>query len=593
MAAPVAARRTSRERVAWILAGVLPLVAFAAALLVSSRLKPAEALRPVRFAVPAPDRAGDILYATLSPDGRMLAFLANVDGRSSVWLRALDSVEARPLPGTEGATEFIWSGDSRSLAFAIGRDVKRIAVAGGPPLPFFVMGSGSLGDWSEGGTLLFANRVDGAIYRATAAGGAPMAVTTPKKGAAEAHDYASFLPDGRHFVFLARRTPFEASAIMLASLDSQETRPLLSAESQALYSPSGHLLFLRGQTLMAQPFDIRSLQPHGEVFPVAQGVMRYIGWGEFSVSRDGTLAFRQGEQALRQLTWLDREGRPRGTIGEPGPYYFPALTRDDTRLAVTRGDSGSSSGQIWLFDIARGSSTRFTLGQGAHTSPVWSRDGQHVYFASNPEGDRWEIRRKPWDSAGGEEVIFDTTSPLSVQDITPDGRFLAYRTRGQSTGFDLMLLPLQGEKTSTDLVRTPGLETQAQFSPDGRWVVYSAGESGMDGVFVQSYPDAGSRWQVSPSGRQARWRADGKELFYLALDGKLMAVDIEATARGLTLGTPHALFSTMVNPMERTRNAYVVARDGQRFLFANPVREGRPAPITIVLNWAAGRPAEP
>ena len=189
-----------------------------------------------------------------------------------------------------------------------------------------------------------------------------------EEGASEIHAYPSFLPDGRHFLFLARRTPLETSAIYLGSLDSPKTRSLLPAESQALYAPSGHLLFLRSETLMAQPFDARSLELHGEAFPVADGVMHYPedGWGEFSVSRDGTLAFRRAESTLRQLTWLDRAGRSQGTIGEPGPYSNPALTLDDTRLAVARRDSGPSSGQIWLFDLARGSSARFTLEAGAY-----------------------------------------------------------------------------------------------------------------------------------------------------------------------------------------------------------------------------------
>jgi len=588
--APVAARRKSRERLAWILAGILPLVASGVTLFLASRLKPESALRSSRFEVPVPDRATD-LYTYLSPDGRMLAFLATVDGKDSVWLRPLDSLEARRLPGTEGTTDLIWSDDSRFLALWVEPEVKKIAVAGGPPLPLFRMNDGVLGAWSRDGILLFTNRTDGAIYKASSSGGTPTAVTMVEKGASEAHYYPSFLPDGRHFLFLARRTPAETSAICLGSLDSPKTQLLLPGESQALYAPSGHILFLRGGTLMAQPFDARSLEIHGEALPVVGGVVQYpeTGWADFSVSRDGTLAFRRAETNLRQLTWLDRAGRSQGLIGEPGAYSNPALTPDDTRLAVTRRDSGPTSSQIWLCDLARGSSARFTLGAGRYDLPTWSRDGQHVYFSSNREVDHWEIRRKPWDGGGGEEVVLEGKSFLEPQDVSADGRFLAYATRGQDTGVDLMLLPLQGEKTPADLVRTPRNEYQPQFSPDGRWLAYGALEGGNYGVYVQPYPDTGARWQISGSGIQPRWRRDGKELFYLAPDGRLMAVDIEGTPRGLTVGPPHALFSTLGNPTEPTRNSYVVARDGQRFLFANPVQQSGPAPVTIVLNWAVER----
>ena len=600
VSAPVATRRQSRERLAWILAGVLPLVASVVTLFLASRLKPATALRSFRFVIPPPHRASDVEYSILSPDGSMLASLATVDGKASVWLRPLDSLEARPLPGTEGASEFMWSHDSRFVTYWVAPEAKKVAVAGGPPLPLFSLNDLSFGEWSRDGILLFTDETDGAIYKASSSGGTPAAVTTVEKGRPEIHKYPSFLPDGRHFIFLAWRTPAETSTVYLGSLDSPMKRSLVPAESQAVYAPSGHLLFLRSQTLMAQPFDARSLEVHGEAFPVADGILRYrpSGWGDFSVARDGTLTFRRAESTLRQLTWLDRAGRSQGTIGEPDHYSNPALTLDDMRLAVVRQDSapsgGPSGGQIWLFDLARGSSLRFTLGAGAHNSPTWSRDGQDVYFASNPESDRWEIRRKPWDSAGGEEVVLVGKNYFIPNDASPDGQFLAYQTWVQDTRGDLMLLPLHGEKTPADLVRTPRRESQSQFSPDGRWLAYVADERGEgDGVYVQPYPDTGARWQISASGAQPRWRPDGRELFYLAQDGKFMAVDVGATARGLTVGPPRTLFSTLVNPLEPTRNSYVVARGGQRFLFAYPVRESGPAPVTIVLNWAAEHQKQP
>ena len=273
--APVAARRRSRERLAWILAGLLPLLASGLTHFVTSRQRPP--VQATRFQVPAPEGASSVNYQLLSPDGRHLAFIATVEGVTSVWVRPLDSLEAHPLRGTEGvAYDYIWSPDSAAVAFVLKNRLNRLALSGGPSLTICEMGDLESGDWGRDGTILLSSFQGGAIYRVSASGGTPTAVTTVEKDAAESHRYPAFLPDGRHFLYLAQRSPREKSALYVASLDSPEKRLLVPAESQADYSPSGHLLFVREGTLMAQPFDARDLRVHGEAVPLTDDV-RYFG----------------------------------------------------------------------------------------------------------------------------------------------------------------------------------------------------------------------------------------------------------------------------------------------------------------------------
>ena len=295
-------------------------------------------------------------------------------------------------------------------------------------------------------------------------------MTGVERGAAEEYFYPTFLPDGRHFLFMARRTPRETSAIMLGSLDSPKTRSLVLAESQALYAPPGYILFLRSQTLMAQAFDADALELRGEPFPVADGVKDYpeYGWGEFAISLDGTLAFRRDVTTLKQLTWLDRAGRPQGMIGEPGPYSTLALSPDGSRLALAQGQLGSGGRQIFLFDLKQGSSRRFTLGEGVYNCPTWSRDGQQVYFASNKSAD-WEILRKPSDGGNAEGIVMPANSAICPQETSPDGQWLSFFGQEQ---MGVRLLSLQGDRLPTELVGTPIGTFHARWSPDGHWVAY-------------------------------------------------------------------------------------------------------------------------
>jgi dipeptidyl aminopeptidase/acylaminoacyl peptidase len=440
--------------------------------------------------------------------------------------------------------------------------------------------------------MLLSSSSEGVIYRVSASGGTPTAVTAVAKEAAEAHMYPTLLPDGRHFLYLVRRRPLEKSAIYLASLDSKEKRLIGPGESQALYAPPGYILLIRGGTLMAQRFDARALRAQGEAVPLAADVP-YVGtsaYADFSVSTTGLLAFRRGERARTALTWFDRAGRALGTIGTPGSYSHLALSPDGSRLAVLREDAPRSNG-IWLFDLQRNSS-RAVVERGLYSSPIWSRDGRSILYGVGFRSEPGELRRRAWDGTGDEEVLFKTEGAVRPADVSPDGRALAYMTVTPQRDPDIMVLPLAGEAKAAGLVRTERTEGSPQFSPDGRWLAYTAFEGDRPETYVEPNPPKGGRFQVSVSGgTHPRWRADGKEIFYLSLDGTLMAAGVGPTSEGFRIDEPKALFRAPVDTtgFALATSPYVVAANGQRFLFASLLKSAAHPPVTVVLNWTAER----
>jgi Tol biopolymer transport system component len=288
-----------------------------------------------------------------------------------------------------------------------------------------------------------------------------------------------------------------------------------------------------------------------------------------------------------QLSWYDRSGRPQGTVGPPDLYFDPALSPDGSRLAVgVRHGPNARIARISVLDLVRGSSTVLTQESGPYVSPVWSRDGRFVLFSSGPVFPPTELHRHAADGSGTDEVLFKADGPFVAQEVSPDGRSLACLTADQKTSIDIRLLSLDGDATLTDLVKTPKPDTNARFSPDGRWLAYRTDDPA-PALYVQAHPPTGARWQVASAGVQPQWRADGKELFYLAPDRRLMGVTIETTTSGLRAGEARELFQTQVSNPERSFNSYVAAPDGQRFLVATPRNEGGPVAFTVVLNWSA------
>ena len=522
---------------------------------------------PVRFEVHLP--AGTLNF-TLSPDGRQLAFLApGTDGRNLVWIRALDSLEPHPLPGTENVQgpPVFWSPDSRFIAFQAGSKLKKIDISGGPPQDIcnasvLILG----GAWNRDGIVIFGTDGNG-VMQVPAAGGVPTLLTT-QGGHNETHAFPSFLPDGRHFFYLrASETP----GIYLGSLDvtpeQQSSRRILSTSLMAVYTTSpdprmGRLFFLREGTLLAQAFDERSLQLQGDPIPVAERVGSLFLSGQFSVSPSGVLAFRGGKTALwlSRLSWFDRQGRQLGNVGDTGTYSYTdlALSPDGTRLAAARIDPKVASGEvgiwvIWLLDLIRGVSTRFTFDLAPASAPVWSPDGTRVAFAALRTGGNGIYQKATNGSGKEQELVRATGDPKLPDDWSHDGRFLLYTHVDPRTHADLWVLPLAGNGTpsgtATPFANTEFSEEQGRFSPDARWIAYASDESGRSEIYIQPFPappNGGSKIPISrDGGSEPRWRRDGKELFYFSPDGKLMAADV---TEGLTFKArvPRTLFQVPV-----------------------------------------------
>ena len=610
-AAVTAAVVPGRSAFGWIgaAAAAVFLVALAALSFIHFREAPPPT-RPARFFVFPPERTSFYALPQLpivSPDGTRLAFQAgDASGANrQLWVRPLDSLSAQPLPGTEGASQPFWSWDGRYIAFYADGKLKKIAVAGGPAQALCdVPVGGGHGSWNREGVILFSSGAafgtgEVPIYRVSAAGGAPAVVTAVDTQQGETgHFWPHFLPDGNHFLFLALNSDAAKSAIRVGSLDSKESKLLLNATSFALYSPPGYMLFQRDGALMAQPFDAAALEFTGEAFPVAEEIQVNPANGRtaFDVSQNGVLAYRSTGGLNTQLAWVDRNGKELGRIGEPGGYLSPKLSPDGKRVAVYRTTSFGTPGDIWVFDLARNTQTRLTFDAADDSIPLGSPDGNRIAFTST-RNNSFGLYQKNSNGVGDEELLLKAGASMVPEDWSLDGRFLVYMFTERG-GRDVWFLPLAGlpagqgagERKPVSFLTTPFLERHAQLSPDGRWIAYTSNESGTYEVYVQSFPAGGGKWQISTGGGvQPRWRHDGRELFYLAPDNKMMSVAVRAGAT-FEAGTPETLFQTRtygLPPATTYSQQYDVTPDGQRFLLNVDVSEVNAVPITVMLDWTA------
>ncbi len=579
--APVVARRKNREKLAWAVAGAAVLAALALGVGFVSRA-PAPR-RNVRFEIATPEGITTIDAPRISPDGRYLAFNAtDSTGKSRIWVRALNALSAQPLAGTDGTGRAFWSPDSRFLGFFAEGKLKKIEISGAPAQKICDAPTGADGSWSQEGVILFDGRANDPIYRVSAAGGTPVVAVKPEASRKEGTvGWPEFLPDGRHFLYMATGQKPEDNTYRLGSLDSTESKAVAPAQTLVTYAPPGHLLFVRDKTLVAQPFDAKAGKTTGEPVPLAEHIgTDAVGLARFSVSREGTLAYRTGESGDR-LLWVDRSGREGETVGDPGELHNPAFSPGGDRVAFDLADPRSGKADIWVRDLKRGVSSRFTFGKGDTFSPLWSPDGRVIVFTQDQD-----LFEKPADGQGEEKLLLKSEELKLACDWSRDGRYIAFMSRGKETRWDVWVLPTFGDRKPIPFLKTQFGELVPAFSPDGRLLAYQSNESGRPEVYVQNFPGPGGKWQISTSGGlEPRWRADGKELIYRAPDQKLMAVEIQA-ASGLTAGVPQALFTGRFET-GIARNRYVPTADGRRFLTVAPLGRESMTPTTVVLNWFA------
>jgi Tol biopolymer transport system component len=516
-------------------------------------------------------------------------------GNRTLWVRSLDSTVAQPLTGAAGAVDASWSPDSNSIVFVgeLSTGLKRIDAAGGPVITLTNIGSASRGTWGRDGTIVFARQGEG-LYQVSSNGGRVSVVTILDANRGETqHRWPFLLPDGRHLLFQATITDQSSGGnvyeIRILDLKTKKQKVLLRADSNAEYS-NGYLLYVVQGNLMAQPFDVSSLALSGDPVPIAQQVpVSGIGKGVFSTGPSGLLAFESGDAATRQLVWYTRAGKETGQVGNPGQYNTVSLSRDGTRVATSLAQG--TTRDIWVTELARGIATRLTVdGRGANY-PVWSGDGTKVIYADRASG----IYAQASNGLGRAELVEQLAQVgpniPAPNSISPDGKLLAYMSFATGSSPRLWIHQLVPEKPDAKdypLLGTTFPEAHAQFSPDGHWLTYSSEETGKGEVYIVPFPSLSSKLQISTSGGfQPRWRRDGKEISYIAPDGKMMAVAVEVSGNSLKPDTPKALFQTRIVTATRGFHQYDVTADGQRFL-VNSLMEQASEPITIYANWTAG-----
>lgn len=607
VAAPIAHRRRTRERLSWSVAilAVIAAIALGAAYVRLLRTP----VPVVRTSIISPPGAAMNLVGencgslTISPDGRYVTFAAKDDkGNQSLWLRPLGELSATPIAGSENGTFPFWSPDSRFLAFFAGGKLKKADLTGAPALAICdVQTNPRSGSWNRDGTIIFSASARGAISRVSAAGGTPAAVTTIDERASETtHRWASFLPDGRHFIYMvgthSAGTRSETNSIYAGSLDSPEKKLLLRGRSNAVYA-AGHLLYVRDRILVAQPFDPKKLQLTGDPIPLVQGVQYETVFFRalFCVSDSGVLVYQRGSaEAGVPLSFYDRSGKLIETVAEPASYRRVTLSPDGKQLAESIEDPASGTIAIWLYDLGRRVRTRFSFGTTDQGSAVWSPDGSRIVYNSVPEGGAAKgvpnLYVKDVSGSGNEVPLVVDANLKQPTSWSHDGRFIAYDStdfKGKTRG-DIWIVPMFGDRKPFPFRNNPAEESAAAFSPDGRWIAYESNESGRYEVYVVPFPSGVGKWQVSTNGgggfnggSRTHWRNDGRELTYFAFDQKIVAAPIEVKGNGVSIGTPAPLFDTSLAV------AVDLASDHSRLLLAMSPNAHQSEGITVVTNWPA------
>ncbi len=586
-AAPASVR--SRPQLGWMSAALLAL-ALSALGFVHFR-EPSASARTLRYTIAAPENSTVHSFA-LSPDGRYVAIAAAVGGKRQIWLRSLDALQAQPLALTEDAIYPFWSPDSRYIGFFAEGKLKKVPAGGGPAQSLCGASNPRGGSWGRGDIIVFSNGGSGqAIRRVPASGGTPSDATAMKGD----YRYPLFLPDGRQFLYTELGGSPEKNGVYLSSLDGGRQRRVLTDVSSVVLS-RGYLLFIREDALMAQLFDVGKAEVSGDAFPVAEGVSltNNIYSAPVTASEDGVLLYASGGSiGYTQLNWFDRGGKLLNSLGPPGAVWEPEISPDQKSILFRRQTRGNSD--IWLRDLARATDLRITSVAAANLDPVWSPTGDQVVFNSNRAGP-FNFYQKAMSGSGPDELLLATPNTKVPDQWSHDGRFLVYSELDSKTGWDVWVLPMTpdaaGNRKPVSFLRTPFNELYGQLSPDGRWMAYTSDESGQREVYVRPFPASDGIWRISTSGgEQPRWRADGKELFYVGLDSKMTAVTVQAGTTpkpALDVGAAVPLFETQIGEGSgHVAFQYDVTADGKRFVIATNTASAASS-LTVAVNWTGG-----
>ncbi len=526
----------------------------------------------------------------VSPDGKKIVFAAKDSAdKRMLYIRSLDESEAQQLAGTEGAVFPFWSPDNQFIGFTAEGKLKKIDASGGPPVTICNSNDSRGGSWNKEGMIVFTPGPNNSIFAVSASGGTPAKITTRDSVRKEGtHRWPFFLPDGKHFLFFARTTTTgaqgEGDAIRVASLDGKTNKVVLNVSSNAVYA-SGNLLYVRGNSLVAQKFNMSTLELEGEATAIAQSIAYdpSISRGLFSASEEKILIYQTGNvQVGSKLTLVDRAGKSLGMIGDIGEYLPYRISPDNKRIAVGVFDQKFRNNDVWIFEISRGLKTRFTFDPAAENNPIWSPDGNRVVFLSNRKG-KADLYIKSASGAASEEILYESDENKQPTDWSPDGKYIVYNAAG--TIGDIWILPLEGEgrasgKSPFPFLATEFSEGQAVFSPDGRWIAYTSNESGQPEVYLRPFPGPGGKFQVSTEGgRNPAWRRDGKEIYYISLnDSKMMSAGISVKGSSAEVSNIHPLF--VMNGTD-----FYDVMSGGKFILNMPVETQLASPLTLVVNW--------
>ncbi len=582
-----------RSPLSWIVAAVAGTAAIILGVLLWS--DKCEEIRVVHSSIPAPSGTAFHLEslnpgpATISPDGRKLVFTArDVEGNFMLYLRSLEESGAHALAGTEGGHYPFWSPDSEWVGFFAQGKMKKIKEHGGPPLTICDAADGKGGTWNADGVIVFTPDSGTNLHRVAAVGGESMPISElDLENGDNSHRQPRFLPDGRHLIYYARSNAGDhMSKVRVLELDEGGSgRDLVESNATGWFA-AGHLLFVRDDMLMAQPFDPEALEFTGDAFPVAEDVVvrALTGIGVFSASNDGVLVYQTGlQEAENTLQWFNRDGLPLEPVGEKANYQQVSLSPDGTTAAVVILDSGLGTQDIWMVDIEREIRTRFTFDQASDTYPVWSPDGESLIFASRRDGTR-AIYRKSVAGHSKVEMVYSADVDIFANSWSPDGRYVAFEQAGAGTASDLWILDLEGGPSAEVFYQTEAEDGAGMFSPDGRWISYFSQESGRGEVYVTPFPGPGRRWQVSDnSGTWSQWRADGSEILYQEENGLIKSVAVEDRGDSLVIGTTEDRVS--IGSPDITGVKFSFAPDAQGVLACVKNESEHSDYLDLVIGW--------